>query len=229
MRVASFGSVYFVRKAKKKVLPRNAFLHKNLRAGSCFPVERYILRRFFPMPFGAHEALEVHEILNEKVCMIDHLLQYEQQAGDPTLKDLIRRHRQSALRNYNEVVSYTHDYRGIVPSEVQFSQVASPDSIQYGLRNPAPVMPIATLTAQVYDEQICRAILLAHKNSAKNNMAASLECADPYLRQMLMNSANTANYNAYEVFEYMNARGLYQVPTMRDHTAKTMLHTFQPL
>ncbi|MBL0388044.1 spore coat protein [Tumebacillus sp. ITR2] len=180
------------------------------------------------MPFGAHEALEVHEVLTAKVCMIDHFLQYEMQASDPTLKDLIRRHRNSALRNYNELVSYTHDYTGVVPNEVQFSQVASPDTIQYGLRNPAPVTPIGAPTTQLYDEQICRAVLHSHKNSAKNNMAASLECADPYLRQMLMNTANTANYNAYEVFEYMNARGLYQVPTMRDHTAKTMLHSYQP-
>lgn len=180
------------------------------------------------MPFGAHEALEVQDVLNEKVCMIDHFSQFEQQASDLTLKEIIRRHRHSALRNYNDLVAYAHDYRGVVPNEVQFSQIASPDSLQYGLRNPTPVAPMHTPTAQMYDEQICRAVLLAHKNSAKNNMAASLECADPYVRQMLMNTANTANYNAYEIFEYMNARGLYQIPTMRDHTAKTMLHTYQP-
>ncbi|KEO83217.1 spore coat protein [Tumebacillus flagellatus] len=179
------------------------------------------------MPFGAHEALEVHEVLNEKVCMIDHFAQYEQQAGDPALKDMIRRHRQAALRHYNDLVSYSHDYAGVVPNEVQFSQVASPNSIHYGLRNPNPVAPVAAPTAQLYDEQICRAVLLSHKNSAKNNVAASLECADPYIRQMLMNAANSANYHAYEVFEYMNRLGMYQVPTMQGHTAKTMLHSYQ--
>lgn len=179
------------------------------------------------MPFGAHEAMEVHEVLNEKICLIDHLQMYAEQATDPTLIDLISRHRNHAIRAYNELVSYTHDMTAVTPIEVQFSQVASPGDVQYGLRNPAPQSPMDVQLGQFYDAQIARAVLLGHKNSAKNHMAASLECADPYVRQMLLNGATACNYQAYEVFEYMNARGLYQVPTMSDHTAKTFLHSYQ--
>ncbi|MGZ4030714.1 MAG: spore coat protein [Tumebacillaceae bacterium] len=179
------------------------------------------------VPFGAHEAMEAHEILCEKVCMIEHFGMYARQCSDPTLRSMIERHRSHAIRSYNELVSYTHDTRAVTPMEVQFSQVMSTNNIQYGLHNPAPVAPNFG-QEQLYDDQIARAVLGCHKNSAKNQMAASLECADPYVRQMLLNDANTCNYHAYETFEYMNSRGLYQVPTMRDHTAKTMLHAYQP-
>jgi spore coat protein CotF len=179
------------------------------------------------VPFGAHEALEVHEILNEKICTIDHFALYSQQASDPAMREMIDRHRAQAIRSYNELVSYTHDTRAVVPNEVQFSQVTSPNNIQYGLNNPPSTAPLQMGVGQFYDEQIARSVLLSHKNSAKNHMKASLECADPYVRQMLLNGSNTCNYAAYEVFDYMNARGLYQVPTMRDHTAKTFLHAYQ--
>jgi spore coat protein CotF len=179
------------------------------------------------MPFGAHETMEVHEVLNEQICMIDHLAMYADMCSDPALQEMLNRQRAHALHHYHELARYTHDYRAVLPTEVQFSQVASPREIQYGLRNPAPAAPAPNGLGQFYDAQIARAVLLCHKNSAKNQMAASLECADPYVRQLLLNGSNTCNYQAYEVFQYMNARGMYQVPTMSDHTAKSMLHTYQ--
>jgi spore coat protein CotF len=72
-------------------------------------------------------------------------------------------------------------------------------------------------------------MLMCHKNSAKNGMWASLECADPGVRQMLIHGAVAANNHAYETFLLMNRQGQYQVPTMNDHTAKTFLHTYQPM
>lgn len=177
------------------------------------------------MPFGAHEAMEVQDVLNEQICMIDHLALYREMCSDPVLRGMIDHQRAHALRHYNELAEYTHDYRAVLPTEVQFSQVTSPNEIRYGLRNPAPVAPVEV--GQLYDAQIARALLLCHKNSAKNLMAASLECADPYVRQLLLNGANSCNYQAYQVFDYLNARGMYQVPTLNDHTAKTMLHSYQ--
>jgi spore coat protein CotF len=45
---------------------------------------------------------------------------------------------------------------------------------------------------------------------------------------MLVNGAVTCSNQAYEVFLFMNERGIYQVPRMNDQTAKTFLHTYQP-
>jgi spore coat protein CotF len=180
------------------------------------------------MPYGAHEAMEAHEILGEKICMIDHFSLYATQCQDPVLRHMIDRHLQQAIQSYNELVSYTHNYHTVAPQSAQISHVASPQSIQYGLRNPAPVTPQMN-TGRFTDQQIATSMLCAHKNSAKNHMTAALECADPNLRQMMVNSANTCAHLAFEVFQYMNQKGWYQVPTLEPHTAKTMLHRHQPV
>jgi spore coat protein CotF len=44
---------------------------------------------------------------------------------------------------------------------------------------------------------------------------------------MLVNGAVACSNQAYEVFLFMNERGIYQVPRMNDQTAKTFLHSYQ--
>jgi spore coat protein CotF len=179
------------------------------------------------MPFGAHEAMEIHEILNEKVNMITHFNLYATQTKNPELKEMITRHLQAAIQSYDAIVAYTHDYHPFspVPANTNISQV-KPEQIQYGLNNPTMVAP--ETNSALNDFEVASAVLLCHKNSANNSMKASLEMADPNLRQMLVNSAVNCSNQAYEVFLYMNNQGLYQVPKIKDHTAKTYLHSYQP-
>ncbi|MFD2613286.1 spore coat protein [Paenibacillus gansuensis] len=179
------------------------------------------------MPFGAHETLEVHEILNEKVNMMNHFGLYATQAQSPQVSQMIDRHLQSAMVSYDQLVNYTHDYVEPQTSNKMHHVTETPvQQIQYGLNQPSPVSPQGG--AEFNDQQILAAMLSCHKNSAKNHMAKALECADPNLRQMLVNGAVQCTDQAYEVFLFMNEQGQYQVPTMKDHTAKTYLHTFQP-
>ncbi|WP_069188000.1 spore coat protein [Bacillus sp. FJAT-27251] len=179
------------------------------------------------MPFGAHEAMEIHEILNEKVNAISHFNLYATQTKNPELKQMITRHLQAAIQSYDAIVAYTHDYHQYspIPANTNISQV-KPEQIQYGLNNPTMVVP--ETNASLNDFGVASAMLLCHKNSASNSMKASLEMADPNLRQMLVNSAVNCSNQAYEVFLYMNNQGLYQVPKIKDHTAKTYLHSYQP-
>ncbi|MBO8171345.1 MAG: spore coat protein [Bacillaceae bacterium] len=184
------------------------------------------------MPFGAHEAMEAHEFMQEKLNMMHHFNIYRQQCRDQNLRQMIDRHLDSTVRAYNEMVGYTHDYRSPVtttmgtPSPQPVNQT-EPGQIQYGLRQPQPQQP--TLNNTVFqDSQIAAAMLSFHKNSARNSVTQALECADPNVRQMMLNSAVNCVNEAYEVFQYMNQKGLYQVPTMDSHTAKTFLHHYQP-
>lgn len=171
--------------------------------------------------------MEVHEILNEKINMIDHFGLYMQIAGDPQLRSMIDRHMRAAIVSYDELVHYTHDYSAAAHLAPPYSKPqASPGQVSYGLHQPPPMAP--SMQGQLSDVQIASAVLCAHKNSAKNHMAASLECADPNVRQMLVNGAISCSNQAYEIFMYMNERGIYQVPRMNDHTAKTFLHTYKP-
>lgn len=180
------------------------------------------------MPYGAHETMEVHEMLNEKINLINHFSWYAQMCQDKQLRDMIDRHLWNATQSYDQLVMYTHDYGAAQhgPRVYGMPNVA-PRHIQYGLHNPGQQMP--QTQGRMNDQQIASSMLYLHKNSACNQMRASLECADPNIRQMLMNGAITCANQAYEVFLFMNHNGMYQVPTMNDHTAKTYLHSYQPM
>jgi spore coat protein CotF len=180
------------------------------------------------MPYGAHETMEVHEILNEKINLINHFSLYAQQSQNQALRQMIERHMQSAIQAYDQLVAYTHDYRAAERTMQAYGMPSvQPQQIEYGLHNPMPMMP--QMQGQLTDMQIVSALLACHKNSAKNHMIAALECADPNIRQMLINGSLTCANQAYEVFFFMNQQGIYQVPTMQDHTAKTFLHSYQPM
>ncbi len=182
------------------------------------------------MPYGAHETMEVHEILNEKINVINHFSMYAGQCQNPALRQMLDRHVQTAVQSYDQLIAYTHDYNAAPGSRpVPMMPNVQPQQIQYGLNNPAPQMPQMQGQGMMTDRQIVSAMLSCHKNSAKNHMAASLECADPNVRQMLVHDAVACANQAYEVFLFMNQQGYYQVPTMQDHTAKTYLHSYQPV
>src|SRR4051812_17878199 len=140
------------------------------------------------MPFGAHETMEVHEILLEKINMITHFNFYAQEAKNPQLLDMIVRHQQEEIRSYNDFVSYTHDYKGFSPIPPNTNiRGMNPQEIKYGLKNPPQFAPESD--AVLSDGEVAAAMLLCHKNAARNGMWATLECADPNLRRMLLNSA----------------------------------------
>lgn len=159
--------------------------------------------------------------------MIDSFGAYADKAQNQELRSMLLQHMQAAMQAYEELAQYTHDYSS--PSPYSFAnstiQQTSPQQIRYSLQQPAPVYP---RPGKPFDDiQIASCALVAHKNSAKNHIAASLECADPNVRMMLLNGAIACTEMAYELFLFMNQAGMYQVPTMHDHTAKTMLHAFQ--
>lgn len=180
------------------------------------------------MPYGAHETMEVHEILSESINMINHFSLYAQECQDPALRQMIERHLQTCLQSYQQLVAYTHNSDAANRQTQSYMMPnVQPQQIQYGLRGPSPQMP--QMGERLNDQQIATAMLLLHKNSAKNNMAAVLECADPHIREMLMRSAINCTNQAYELFIVLNQTGQYQVPTLQDHTAKTFLHRYQPM
>ncbi|GGG04767.1 spore coat protein [Paenibacillus abyssi] len=184
------------------------------------------------MPFGAHETLEVHEILTEKKNAIEQFSFYAGMCRNPQLKSVIEHQLQSMIASYNQLVSYTHDYSAAFGGMQPYSAPQlRPQQIQYGLHQPMmqQVQMQMQMNGSFTDDQIASYALSCHKNGAKNQMQAALECADPNVRQMLMDGAVSCANQAYELFVLMNNQGTYQVPTMHDHTAKTYLHMYQPI
>lgn len=183
------------------------------------------------MKFGAHEVMDTHEVLAEKMNMMNHLGFYASQAKNPQLQSMIQRHQQEGIRSYNEVVALTRGagmtgntrMNPLMPSAgVQGIQ----QNVQYGINNPQTVTPHPD--AVMSDNEIASAMLIAHKNSAKNCTTAALECTDINLRRALTNSSVSCINQAYEVFLFMNEQGQYPVPTFEQGTAQTYLNTYQP-
>jgi len=186
------------------------------------------MKELTPVKFGAHEVMEVSEILSEKLNMINHMALYEQEAQDEQLRSTIRRQMDAAIAAYDQMVAYTHDYsarQGMQPPYPQPN--SSLERVKYGLRNPQPMAP--QRTGRFDDNMISIALLTVHKASATFHIQRGLEVTDPSLRTMFLNGAITCYNQAYEIFLLMNQQGTYQVPTIHDHTAKTMLHSFLPM
>ncbi len=183
------------------------------------------------MPFGARETLEAHEVLTEKKNMIEQLSFYASQCQSQELRGMLERQLQFMLAGYNQLVGYTHNYSAAQAGPAQYEAPGlSPQNIQYGLRHPASQQVQMGNGSQAFsDEQIASYALSCHKNGARNQMQAALECADPNVRQMILDGAVSCANQAYELFALLNSQGVYQIPTMHDHTAKTYLHLYQPV
>jgi spore coat protein CotF len=181
-----------------------------------------------PVKFGAHEVMEASEILTEKMNLINHLALYEQEAQDEQLRSMIRRHMDTAISAYDQMVAYTHDFSARHGMSQPYPQPdADLERLKYGLRNPQPIAP--QRTGRFNDMMIQSAMLILHKASAISHTQRGMEMTDPNVRQMCLNGAITCYNQAYETFLLMNQQGSYQVPTIHDHTAKTVLHAYQPI
>lgn len=174
---------------------------------------------------GAHEVMEVHEVLTSEINDINTMQLYRQHVRDTQLAGIIDKQLQFAVQGYNQLVQSVQSkgMQSAVPYRAP--KTATPT---YGLHQPASVSPAMTVNA-IDDRDVASAILDLHKTGAGKKMIASLECADPQLRRTLQQSAVNCSEQAYEVWQYMNQQGYYQVPTMKEMTTNTMINTYQPV
>ncbi|MCA0755453.1 spore coat protein [Paenibacillus sp. N4] len=173
---------------------------------------------------GAHETMEVHEILTSSINAINHFQLYRSFVKDQRLLQMLDRQLQFMTNEYNHMLQTL--------SQEGFGQAApyrseSMGAPVYGLDNPAPQSPNVSMN-QLDDWDVSSSMLSCHKNSAAKKMMAALECANPQLRRMMQQSSINCSEQAYEVWQYMNHMGYYQVPTMKEETTNTVLHSYRP-
>lgn len=173
---------------------------------------------------GAHETMEVHEILTSMIDGINVLQLYRPFAKDPQLLQMLDKQLQFTVNEYNQTVqSLNQQGMGQV---VPYRSIKNTAPV-YGLDNPVAQSPNFTVN-QMDDRDVSSGILGFHKASAAKKMIASLECANPQLRRMMQQGAINCSEQAYEVWQYMNHVGYYQVPTMKETTTNTVLNSYQP-
>jgi spore coat protein CotF len=174
--------------------------------------------------YGAHEMMEIHEVLTAEIDGINTMQLYRQFVRDPQLRQMLDHQLQFMMNAYNNLVQLVqaHGAGQAVPyrSVRQFTPM-------YGLDHPDPQSPNAS-PQQMDDRDVASGMLGIHKNGAMKQMLGALECADPNLRRALQQGAMNCAEQAYEVWQYMNEKGYYQVPTMKEMTTDTMLNVYQP-
>ncbi|BCJ87196.1 spore coat protein [Effusibacillus dendaii] len=173
--------------------------------------------------FGAHETMELHEVLNEMINANNVMHLYREHIKDPQLHQMLDRQLNFMTQEYNNLLQVANQ-RGMTQA-VPYRAMKNM-SPQMGLRNPETRTPVGV--DQLDDRDIAFGMLSCHKASACRQMMAALEFADPQLRRMIQQGAINCSEQAYEVFQYMNQKGWYQVPTMQENTTHTLMHAYGP-
>ncbi|UFJ41651.1 spore coat protein [Brevibacillus humidisoli] len=178
--------------------------------------------------YGAHEVMELHEVLTDTVDGINQFELYRPYAKDPQLQSIMDRHIQFMVQEYNNLVNALNQQAMATGGTgYRTPRTAAGMSPTYGLNNPAPQTP-NTSPNEMNDQDVASGMLGCHKSSATMRMVATQEIANPQLRRMVQQCAVNSSEMAYETFQYMNQKGYYQVPTMKDMTTNTVISTYQP-
>lgn len=197
---------------------------------------------------AVHEVMELHELLDEKICMIDHFAMYISQCQDPQLRNMIQSHQQRTLQDYQMVLNMMHGQSGYPTGQAGMSTgmatgggitsgmggtnmslamaTGQNQQIQYGFNQTQANRPQPD-SRSLGDKSIAQGCLTFHKCGATRATTAALECSNSQLRSMFVNSARACTDMAYDVFQYMNQKGWYQVPTMDRNQMNQMMNSYQ--
>ncbi|MFF2889671.1 spore coat protein [Paenibacillus sp. NPDC057967] len=176
---------------------------------------------------GAHETMEVHEVLSTTITIINTMQLYRPYAKDPRLTQILDKQLQFTIDEYNRCVQAVQHLSGRGAAQGSPYAASKNFTPTYGLDHPSPASPNASAN-QIDDRDVACALLGLHKSSASMKIIAALECANPQLRSMMQQGAVNCSEQAYEVWQYMNQAGYYQVPTMKEITTNTILNHYQP-
>lgn len=183
---------------------------------------------------GAHEVIVMNEALMTKSANVELLSFLANEVQDPQLQSMLQHQAQTALSHYTQGVrvlqnqSMGTQMQGTVLNPGNTMTAGSMVGAQpkLGLRHPS--MPRPDMQAQTLSERtVCTVVLNLHKHGATAWTSFALECTNPQLRTFLMEGAQLCDRAAYETWSYMNQKGYYQVPTLKDQTTNTMIQAFQ--
>lgn len=176
------------------------------------------------MRFGAHEFLVTQETIRSKGAEIELYGVLISQCQDAHLRDILTNQQRRMVQGYQQCLAVLNN-QGFTPQVPHTPQTNVYENINIGLNNPQFPMPNPQAN-RLSDQSIATIALNLHKFGAISCMNFALECANPVLRQFHATSANTCQEMAYELFQFANYQGMYQVPQLADHTMQTMVQAF---
>lgn len=175
---------------------------------------------------GAHEVLDVHEVLSCAVGALNKYTMLRSKVQDPELLDILNRQYAFMLQEYNTTVDCFQS--GKDPAVPTKSYMMKQDNeFIYGLEAKAPTKPIQSET-EINDEMISGFLLGVHKNGASLKTYASLETTNPVVRRVLADSIPNCIEMAYEISIYQNKHRYYQVPQLAEADMQKIQQCYAP-
>jgi spore coat protein CotF len=174
--------------------------------------------------YGAHEVMELHEVMNGAMDGINTLHLYISHAKDPELRRILANQLHFMTDDYNRMVHLINGRGAGAAVPYRSRTTIMPQAGEMA----APVMTNAQ-TLHIDDRDVASAILGCHKASAKQRIAAALECADPEIRGALIQGAANCANQAYELWSYMHHRGYYTLASLQEAANAQLLRGYQPI
>ncbi len=173
---------------------------------------------------GAHELLDVKEILSAMIGALNQKTIFRQHIQDQELLNIVDRQYAFALAEYNSLVECFQT--GKDPSTTTTSYKMQTDNdTKYGLTPSQPKKPIQGPN-EISDELITGFLLGSAKAAATGKVTAALEATNPVVRRVLQDSVPNCIEMAYELSLYANKNGWYQVPRFDEQTMQQIMSSY---
>ena len=176
------------------------------------------------MNHGAHELLDVHEVLSTMIAGMNQFVLLRDQVQDNELLSIMDRQYAFMLDEYNitmEAYKTGHDPQH--PTRSYKMQIGNDTT--YGIKPGEPKKPIQSAN-EINDAIISGFMLSCHKAGATGKTAAALESTNPVVRRVLQDSVPNCIEMAFELSLYQNKKGYYQVPQFSQADMNTMLNMY---
>ncbi|WP_150273247.1 spore coat protein [Paenibacillus tepidiphilus] len=175
---------------------------------------------------GAHEVLDVHEVLTGAVNTLNTYTMLSQYVQDPELRGILDRQKQFMTAEYNTTLEcFKTGQDPSVPT--QSYKMNQGNDVAYGLKPSPPKQPIQG-TAAINDDVISSSMLCAVKSGATAKTMAALESTNPVVRRVLADSLPNCIEMAYEISLYQNKQGYYQVPQLAQQDMQLIQNSYAP-
>jgi spore coat protein CotF len=175
---------------------------------------------------GAHEILDVHEVLSGFTSAFNEFLMCEQHIKDPELLGILQQQRQFMTTEYNILVEALQSGQE-TSQQTSVYKMNQSNEVQYGLAPAQPSKPNQQVS-QLGDKCISTVMLTCAKSLSGVMTKAATECTNPVVRRVIADSVPNHIEMAYEIFLYQNKKGYYQVPQFTQQDMQQLLTAYAP-
>ncbi|CAM5199239.1 Spore coat protein CotF OS=Ureibacillus acetophenoni OX=614649 GN=SAMN05877842_107110 PE=3 SV=1 [Ureibacillus acetophenoni] len=176
------------------------------------------------MNHGAHEVLDVHEVLSASIGALNTFIFFRPHVQDQELLNILDRQYAFMLDEYN--ITAECFKTGQDPSHPTRSyKMQMGNDSKYGLTPGQPKKPMQSPN-EINDGIISGFLLNCHKMGATGKATAALESTNPVVRRVLQDSIPNCIEMAYELSLYQNKKGYYQIPQLSQADMQAMLNMY---